>query len=66
MRAVYHSCPAMPSHYAHGKAFPTAQKALQFAQASAAAHRIGFTVYAAVGGRPKRLATFTPPDKCVR
>ena len=62
MPAVYHSCPAMPSHYARGGTFPTAQDAQRHAQKASEAHRLGFTVYAVLDGRPKKLATFTPPD----
>ena len=59
---IYHSSPAMQSHYAHGGTFTTAQKALRHARNSADAFCIGYAVYECLDGRPKRLATFPPPD----
>jgi hypothetical protein len=58
MNAVYHSSPAMQSHYAHGGAFKTAQEALRHAQKAADAFCIGYAVYAVLEGLPTRLATF--------
>ena len=62
MPAVYRSCPSMPSHYAHGKAFPTAEDALRHARNASDAFYIAYEVYACLDGRPKRLATFRPSE----
>ena len=59
---IYHSSPAMQSHYAHGGSFTTAQEALRHAQNASDAFCIGYAVYECLDGRPKRLATFAPPD----
>jgi hypothetical protein len=58
---TYRSAPVMQC-YAPAKAFPNAPDALRHAQEAANAFRIGYAVFECMNGRPKRLATFAPPD----
>jgi hypothetical protein len=58
---TYHASPASQC-YAPAKWFTTAGEALDYARNAAATFHVGYSAWEIIAGRPRRLATFAPPD----
>ena len=59
MNPTYRSAPTMLCS-APARTFPDAAAALEHARKSADAHRVGYSVYEVLAGRPRKLAAYPP------